>query len=38
MGYVLFGFTIWFLTGAIEDFTEILACRWEQKRRQQRSA
>lgn len=38
MRYLLFGFAIWFVAGAIEDFTEILTCRWEQKRRQQRSA
>jgi hypothetical protein len=34
MRYMIFGFAIWFVTGAIEDFTEILTCRWEQKRRQ----
>jgi len=32
--YMIFGFAIWFATGAIEDFTEILNCHWEQKRRQ----
>ncbi|HEY9649128.1 MAG TPA: hypothetical protein V6C95_00590 [Coleofasciculaceae cyanobacterium] len=38
MRYTLFGFAIWFVAGAIEDFTEILTYRWEQKKRQQRSA
>ena len=34
MRYMIFGFAFWFATGAIEDFTEILTCHWEQKRRQ----
>ncbi|MDX2212320.1 MAG: hypothetical protein SFY66_03430 [Oculatellaceae cyanobacterium bins.114] len=37
MRYILVGFAIWFITGAIEDFTKILTYRWEQKRRQQHS-
>lgn len=34
MRYMLLGFVIWFAAGAIEDFTEILTCQWEQRRRQ----
>lgn len=34
--YLLSGFAVWFATGAIEDFTEILTCRWEQRRRKER--
>ncbi|PZU98901.1 MAG: hypothetical protein DCE90_03600 [Pseudanabaena sp.] len=34
MRYMLLGFAIWFMAGAIEDFTELLVYRFEQKRRQ----
>jgi hypothetical protein len=34
MRYLLLGFAIGFAAGAIEDFTEFLVYRWEQKRRQ----
>lgn len=37
MRYMILGFIIWFVTGAIEDFTEILTCRMELKRRQKLS-